>query len=394
VSTTHPVADTTRFSSSGNATGHRVQLDGLRGWAALCIMFLHAAQAADAIVGTWYGRILFAFRFAVPVFFSMSGFLLARPFYAARKQGRKPPSRGRFFKRRLARIFPGYWFALTAATIVFSIPGVFGSRAWMYYGLAQIYSQKTLGGGLPVAWTLCVEIGFCIALPLIAVAGDRLARRYRIEGFQLDVGLLCFLGALAIAFTYWGLHQNLLLTRSFFALFLWFIPGMLMAIATVAYADREVAQLPAPLRLIVRQPLWCWLAAAVVIAIDVVVQNGNTVFLHPSYVTAATAMSDYLMQGLIAALVLAPAAIPGNNAGISGVPGRLLKFPVLCWFGTISYGVYLWHLPIELQLVKDNIFSLPGSQTIDLFFAALIPTTLIAAASWYLLERPILRRVG
>src|SRR5882724_9210967 len=50
--------------------------------------------------------------FGLDVFFLISGFLLYRPFIAARATHRNPPTLTGFYKRRILRIVPAYWFAL------------------------------------------------------------------------------------------------------------------------------------------------------------------------------------------------------------------------------------------------------------------------------------------
>jgi len=69
------------------------------------------------------------------------------------------------------------------------------------------------------------------------------------------------------------------------------------------------------------------------------------------------------------------------------VPRRLLAHPLVAWLGLISYGVFLWHYAVGLEL---------GNRGEDLGFWPLVAVTLaisiaVAAASYYALERPLLR---
>jgi peptidoglycan/LPS O-acetylase OafA/YrhL len=385
------------FGGAQGRTGHRLQLDGLRGLMMLTVVLAHAALGSKVVANdTWYGRVIFEFRFAVPVFFMLSGFLLYRPFFAARMRGRPSPSRARFFKRRLARILPAYWVALTLCGLFLGATGVFGHRWYLFYGFGQIYSTATQRQGLAVAWTLCAELAFYLSLPLIDLAIRALARLLRTptQSWRLDLGFLLILGALSFAFRVWVGHVDLVLQQSLFGVFDWLLPGMLLAIVTVIYADREVSELPGWIRLVARKPLYCWLAAGVLILLNIPLLNGSTYQLHPAAITSLAYDLDFLLQGTIAALVVAPAMLPGTDAGLLGQPRRLLAAPVLCWLGTISYGIYLWHLPIMSELFKLGLFSLPGSRTVNLFIAALVPSIVIAAASWYLMEKPLLNRAG
>lgn len=54
----------------------------------------------------------------VSVFFVLSGFLLARPFWLALDGAKPPPSLKVYAMRRAARILPGFWFALTVGFLI------------------------------------------------------------------------------------------------------------------------------------------------------------------------------------------------------------------------------------------------------------------------------------
>jgi len=79
--------------------------------------------------------------------------------------------------------------------------------------------------------------------------------------------------------------------------------------------------------------------------------------------------------------------IPIAEVGAAGVilsPPRFLRWAPLVWIGTISYGLYLWHLPIW--------FALAGlSNDIVRAILTLALTIGVSAANWRWLEQPILR---
>ena len=111
---------------------------------------------------------------AVIAFFVISGFLLYRPYVAARARAGPVPRTGRYARRRALRILPAYWIALTLLAIYPGLQGVFSGDWWRYYGYLQLYSSRTELQGIPVAWSLCVEVTFYITLPLWAIAIRRL----------------------------------------------------------------------------------------------------------------------------------------------------------------------------------------------------------------------------
>jgi peptidoglycan/LPS O-acetylase OafA/YrhL len=67
--------------------------------------------------------------------------------------------------------------------------------------------------------------------------------------------------------------------------------------------------------------------------------------------------------------------------------GRLLGNRVLASMGTISYGFYLWHVPVLVFLRGHGLLPLhPVYGT----FVALVPALAVSALSWVVLERPII----
>jgi peptidoglycan/LPS O-acetylase OafA/YrhL len=86
----------------------------------------------------------------------------------------------------------------------------------------------------------------------------------------------------------------------------------------------------------------------------------------------------------VAALLLAPAVF-GDSGG--GLPRRFLANPVMAWIGLISYGIFLWHYVVTLELVRSGA----GGSFVLLLAGTLAISIPIAAASYYLVERPLLR---
>src|SRR4051794_41795500 len=100
----------------------------------------------------------------VALFFVLSGFLLYRPFVAARLDGRPAPSAGRYLRRRLLRILPPFWLALLVMGALGWISGVNGDW-WRYFGFAQKLSGETLLGGIRPPWLPCVGVSFFPLVP-------------------------------------------------------------------------------------------------------------------------------------------------------------------------------------------------------------------------------------
>ncbi len=89
-----------------------------------------------------------------------------------------------------------------------------------------------------------------------------------------------------------------------------------------------------------------------------------------------------LVYAVAIAAVIAAAVQPGRGPVRSPLSWRPLR-----WIGTISYGLYLWHWPINIWLVHWRIGFGGTAQNV----LRLAVTFAFATASYYLVERPIRR---
>lgn len=369
-------------------------LDALRAVAAFSILFTHASGVSnfntDNVLGAYTARL----NFGVTIFFLLSGFLLYRPFVAARREGRPPIRIGDFVRRRVLRIVPAYWVALGLLAIYPGLLG-FGEHWWRFFSFTQIYWLESTAQGIAPAWTLCVEATFYVALPFLAAAIARLRPSVRGELailLALGVATIGLRTALQAAGGFSPL-QNTLLTY-----FDWFAWGMAFAVLSVATHGREDRS--RVLSTVVRRPWVPWLAAAVVFWF-VATQLGLSRGFFFVY-TDANYFGEHLGYAVCAALLLLPAVFTGaapagasavrTAAGAGGWPRRLLAQPALAWLGLVSYGIFLWHSPIMLELNSRGAQGwLPGSGFLSLAFSTAAIALACATASYYLVERPALR---
>jgi peptidoglycan/LPS O-acetylase OafA/YrhL len=93
-------------------------VDGVRGVAALLVLSYHVT--GETKINLRHGRayeLMTHLDIGVALFFLISGFLLYRPFLSARTLGTPRPTFRLFMRRRLLRIVPAYWFALTVLLV-------------------------------------------------------------------------------------------------------------------------------------------------------------------------------------------------------------------------------------------------------------------------------------
>jgi peptidoglycan/LPS O-acetylase OafA/YrhL len=96
--------------------------DFLRAAACMMVLLHHLAFRMDGrfIPDAAKGGMQFLVMgsFGVSVFFVLSGFLLARPFWLALDKGEAMPPLGIYALRRAARILPGFWLALVVSLVL------------------------------------------------------------------------------------------------------------------------------------------------------------------------------------------------------------------------------------------------------------------------------------
>jgi len=135
--------------------------NSLRAIAALTIFAYHVAFALGFLGGRTLSPWLAQLNVGVPIFFLISGFLLYRPFAQARFDRVRMPAIGGYTVRRVLRIVPAYWLALTVISLWLGLDGIFSPRGvGTYYGFFQVYNYSTVTGGIGQAWTIDVEITF------------------------------------------------------------------------------------------------------------------------------------------------------------------------------------------------------------------------------------------
>ncbi len=365
--------------------------DSLRAVAAISILVAHSATVAGVVDSASY-RALFAHsNVGQPLFFLLSAFLLYRPFVSARVTAAPAPKIRDYARRRLLRIMPAYWLALTVLAIYPGLQGVFTHDWWVYYGLLQIYPVHAgCGCGLVVTWTLAVEVAFYAALPLYVLAMNRFAapgsgRRW----IRRELLVILTLAAVSLLVRAWSTSSDgrLYLQETLGGTFVWFSLGLTLAIASVAFAARERPS--RAVGFVAAHPMAPWAAAAVLYGLLTAWRPGIPVPAATTRADLSGQLGAHVVLVVIAALIFLP-AIFGDRAG--GLPRRLLGSRILRWLGLVSYGIFLWHAPILFELNRVHAAEwIPGSRFVSLTAATLALSTACAAVSYYVVERPLMR---
>jgi len=380
---------------TGHGSPRLAAFDGLRACAALSVLAYHVGLACALSRSGTLAPLFSELKAGVTVFFVISGCLLYLPYARALRARQTLPDWRAYARRRVLRILPGYWVALTLLALGPLAGSVITPNWWRYYGLTQIYDANTVFGGLGVAWSLCVEVSFYALLPLFALGLARLVRTatstrtVRIQLAVLAV-LACSTWAIRLGVTGGSVnapvpHSGFVLATTLLGFLDWFALGMGLAVLASAWEHGELV-LPRVRRLAAR-PECCWVLGVACFAAAAATQGGDQ-FLP------LCGLTSHVAAGVASALLLLPAVAPARSRA-AGPLLTALSHPVSAWLGTVSYGIYLWHVPV-LQAIRGPLTNIPNHPAgiatyVGLLALVVAGAVALGAASWYLVERPARR---
>jgi len=315
----------------------------------------------------------------VDVFFVLSGFLLTLPFARAALEGRREPALGRYFRRRFLRVFPAYYAQLL---VLLAVGAWFVT--WRPLGSGSVLAHLVMFfniGPDPVSpmvgvwWTLPVEMGFYLLLPLLAL----FLRPTRWVPLAI-AGALLSVGYRAWAAAHFGASGE---ARAFLAAsqlpgnLAEFLAGASAALLVQHVALRELPK-PSPLALdlmfaagLILPGLWLW---NVVLAAGAAYWQG-----HWSMLVAPLALGLPLSVAVLSLYW-------GSRLGTLLFANRVVYF-----LGLVSYSLYLWHF-VAMQQLQKAIGGGYAELSHWITFPLCVATVLgVAALSYYLAERPFYR---
>lgn len=384
---------------------HYDALDGIRAIAAFGVLVFHvAADTGNTLRQTPAAWLFSGGAIAVPVFFTLSGLLLYRPWvtHLLTADGRRVRVRAYLWRRAL-RILPAYWVLVAYVMVVILTPHLGDVWTWVkLLTLGYPYPPHPWWGtalgpeGLGQIWSLTVEVAWYALLPPTAAVlgrwarlGERGAPDPDRRARRLLAGLTVY-AALSFVFTVFMFHPKyapqlgVWLPRYFG----WFAIGMALAVGSVwARTGSPVAVRFAGT--VAHSWGTCWAIAAVLygIAASPITGPSDLVTLD----TVWTSELRILLYGLVAAFAVAPVALSRADAPVmrAVLGNRLMRF-----LGRISYGVFLWQVAVSV-----GWYDLTGHRPFTGHFLVEFPviavaTVAVATASFHFLERPVLRLAG
>lgn len=376
-------------------------LEGLRAVAAVMVVVHHASSVAGDGVSPLVAVPAGVLDGGVAVFFVLSGFLIWRPFAQARTERRSSPRVRPYLVRRLARLLPAYWVALSILAIAGAVD--LGDEPWRYYLLLQPYSRETALGGLVPAWSLSTELAFYVFVPL----WDRLLRLVRTQR-TVGLGIASCIVLYVAAFAFRALVSEA--DPTWRGLSFQWLPANLdlfaigMALAVIATRGTATPTQLRPIERLASRAGLLW-AVAGALLVWFLLRVGSPDLIQLADPNGAY-RGFYWQQrqwalGVFSLLLLLPLVVRPDRFGL--VRRSLASRPMV-WLGTISYGLYLWHLPVmerAAHLVSGGTGPWPpghlavGTSGFLLYLVVGLGVgCLIAAISWTRLERPVQRAVA
>lgn len=361
-------------NEEGFRLGHRPSLDGVRGVAVLAVVVGHLLSPFKREGTVWT---LQAGGYGVDIFFVLSGFLITTLLIEEHRRHGAIDFR-RFFARRALRLIPALFTLLAVASLlnVVKALGLFGNFAgtdWrtILTTLVPIQNWMIIGGhrakDLQHTWSLAVEDQFYLIWPLILLvllwrgASQRFLVGFAIAGIGVSAGWRFFLehaGASDARLRFaTDTRADVLLVGC--ALGLIATGNML---PSRKWSKRLLVALGA--------------AAAAAIAWFMATGKGPLLQALGTLEEATTTLFAVATAVAVASLLVAP----------GGVLARVLGWRVLTGVGRVSYGVYLWHYFLFIQLQQ----LLPGNAAVA-SATALAATGVAATVSYYAVEVPFLR---
>jgi len=371
------------LASRPSATGSTrvLGLDGLRAVAVVLVLGFHFG------VGWLGGGFV-----GVDVFYVLSGFLITG-LLVSEYERRRSIGLLAFWMRRARRLLPALLLVLVAVTVMvrFAEPaGMFpgyrsGALAALFYvsnwwqiaASGNYFAATGATGPLTHTWSLAVEEQFYLVWPLVVLGVLRLSsgfvRGVRAVLAMAVTGSLASAIWMAVLFRPGGNTTRIYFGTDTHAQSV-LVGAALACVLTLVERRRGLAGMDPEAR---TPGARRWLAVAGVAGLAIIVVLAREL----TGASALTYRGGFILVSLAAAAVVtAVVAVPG------GPIARMLSWRGAVWLGTISYGVYLWHFPVFIYLDAGRT----GTRGVALLLLRSAATVALAAASFYLVERPVI----
>lgn len=344
-------------------------LDGLRGLAALTVTIAHLPQITDYSLAHYIKFFLSyskAAYIAVDIFLILSGFLITRILLKNKRENNF--SFKQFYKNRFLRIYPIYYLTILLVGIFIS----WDSLGYVALFLSNYYFPFHPGSNAMLhTWTLAVENQFYLIWPFIVYYVSPTAFIKHWWKFTLPFIAI----SIIVFYTLFPLNLgNELVRTSTNTRILSLIIG-----AVVAYNEYKFRNFKKTNILLI---------GSIILFFLVFLSNIYYYFFNPLLVYY---ISTYIFATLGSTCLF---LFVLNSEKKNNITYRLFSSKPLTFLGLISYALYLYHYPIyHLFHINGTQIAEQATKTISLEvgLSALLLSIIASIASYYLIEKPILK---
>ncbi len=313
----------------------------------------------------------------VDIFFTLSAFLLALPFAHANARGLPSQPMPDYLWRRCLRILPAYYVQLlivllAAAALTGSLP-LTATQLLAHLVLWLNIGPQPVAPLVGVWWTLPIEFGFYLLLPLLA---PMLTPKRVI--WLLLVGIAATLVYRHAMFAYVAersVGEKILLLEQLPGRLDQFILGAVTAVLIANHADLG--------RNLSRR------ACVLLVIFGMALLMGILVLAHLNFETYWEGHPLVFVFHLLASIAVVALIVAGCSDHAKDL--RVLRSRPLVFLGTVSYSLYLWHQLILMWLARQlwidswTPYTLPA-----LLLIGGTTACVLAWVSWRLIEKPAL----
>ncbi|MFE9191801.1 acyltransferase family protein [Micromonospora sp. NPDC007208] len=389
--------------------------DGLRGICAIFVVIYHIGYQSGISELPGHdgvpilGSLVPAFRIFLPPFFVLSGLLLYRPFARAIIAGTPRPAPGPFIVGRALRLLPAFYVLTVVVMFTLNLSAVDGAwevikpfillHYWFTPDMAQWWP------GMEHTWTVPVEMSYYLALPILAWLINRSARRGTDPAARARRIIVPFV-VMTVIGTAWTIFCYLPSQAEHTYYFVFWPLGYAgffaagMALATLSAYRDVTGVVPALHRAVAKRPMLWWLGALAALLLYIPKPFAPQVVVG-TWPAMAQHLVEYVLFFAFGLLAVVPLTVPEVR---SRFMDAVLTNPPIRYIGRLSYGVYLWNVPVMYYYFQyGTIFgnqplglndarpTLPFGELVGFVLYVIVGTALFTLVSYYVIERPALR---
>lgn len=392
---------------------HLDALLALRGLACLMVVVIHCSPPRTSIIYKSFDLSWLTFSHgavAVWIFFCLSGYLMGKAFYTERYNSDVLGVLN-FWRNRALRIFPLYYFAVLILSILV-YPHTLKMENWGY--LLRVctftYHSHITSPSIiynEALWSLSTEVQFYLLIPFIFNFFQ--SRVTKPKQVAVMIGFIILLSFICKCISWLGFHNQIHYQMSY-AVKYWYAPlinnidvfiGGFVVNILIKYRNHKLGKseifhngakpkfLPKSIKYI-----------AVILLILLYLFSSYHLYNQELWDLSSrpsgwrTSTTIFVLQPLTTIIVsffifaFDSDKYEDKNEKLSFA--AVLKNPlrVLEIFGTLSYGIYIWHMPIIYKIIPIFTSDIPIEAFYARCAATLILSTILATVTYYLVEVP------